>query len=231
MAALSQEEENYVRISLLLTGISPRAARNYFDFEFAPACLDATLKKEYNNLLDLKKKHRINQTQWNLLYPRFPDVLDSKTFDITLMIALLRNIAKINPPHSGFDILPSAMETTPAADLARIKYYRNYMAHLDDGKVINKNFNTAWDDISEAIGRLGGLQMKNECDQLRTKTLDPTNKEIIMDIKRANDEIIALQEGFKTLRESQVVLQEDYIEVSKKCRDLKLFKRYCSMEC
>ncbi|CAC5381410.1 unnamed protein product [Mytilus coruscus] len=73
MASLSVEEENYVRMSLLLTGISPRAARTFFDSEFAPACLDATIKKEYNKLLDLKKKHRINQSQWNLLCPRFPE--------------------------------------------------------------------------------------------------------------------------------------------------------------
>ncbi|VDI32268.1 Hypothetical predicted protein [Mytilus galloprovincialis] len=72
MASLPLEEENYVRMSLLLTGISPRAVRTCFDNEFAPACLDASLKKEYNKLLDLKKQHIINQPQWNLLFPRFP---------------------------------------------------------------------------------------------------------------------------------------------------------------
>ncbi|VDI57185.1 Hypothetical predicted protein [Mytilus galloprovincialis] len=72
MASLSVEEENYVRMSLLLTGISPRAVRTCFDYEFAPVCLGASLKKEYNKLLDLKKNHKINQSQWNLLFPRFP---------------------------------------------------------------------------------------------------------------------------------------------------------------
>ncbi|VDI53146.1 Hypothetical predicted protein [Mytilus galloprovincialis] len=69
---LSQEEENYVRMSLLLTGISPRAARALFDQEFAPSCLDSSLKKEYNKLKDLQNKRVINQSQWNLLFPRFP---------------------------------------------------------------------------------------------------------------------------------------------------------------
>ncbi|VDH95726.1 Hypothetical predicted protein [Mytilus galloprovincialis] len=76
MASLSIEEENYVRMSLLLTGISPRAARTFFDSEFAPKCLKASLKKEYSKLLDLKKEHRINQSQWNLLFPRFPERID-----------------------------------------------------------------------------------------------------------------------------------------------------------
>ena len=69
---LTQEEENYVRMSLLLTGISPRAARAVFDQEFAPSCLNATLTKEYNKLKDLQQKRIINQQQWNLLFPRRP---------------------------------------------------------------------------------------------------------------------------------------------------------------
>lgn len=69
---LSQEEANYVRMSLLLTGISSRAVRVLFDREFAPACLDSSLKKEYNKLRDLQKQRIINQEQWKLLFPRFP---------------------------------------------------------------------------------------------------------------------------------------------------------------
>lgn len=68
----SLEEENFARMSLLLTGVSPRAARILFDSAFAPVCLGATIKKEYNTLFDLKKKHLLNQSQWNLLFPRFP---------------------------------------------------------------------------------------------------------------------------------------------------------------
>ncbi|CAG2197839.1 unnamed protein product [Mytilus edulis] len=219
MASLSVEEENYVRMSLLLTGISPRAARTFFDSEFAPACLDATIKKEYNKLLDLKKKNRINQSQWNLLFPRFPDVPDSKTFDVTLMILLLRNLTPITPPLCGFDHLPSAIETTPAADLARIKHYRNHLAHLDDGKLDTGFFNTAWNDITNAIDRLGGQQMKQECDHLKTKPLDQTNQEIMMDIKHSNNEIRELKESFESLKlshtemiKSHQFLQENHAE-------------------
>ncbi|XP_076095790.1 uncharacterized protein LOC143066864 [Mytilus galloprovincialis] len=215
MATLSVEEENYVRMSLLLTGISPRAARTFFDSEFAPACLEATIKKELNKLLDLKKKHRINQSQWNLLCPRFPDLPDSKTFDVTLMILLLRNLTPITPPLCGFDHLPSVIETTPAADLARIKHYRNHLAHLDDGKLDTGFFNTAWNDITCAVDRLGGQQMKQECDHLKTKPLDQTNQEIMMDIKHSNNEIRELKESFKSLIISHELLQKHHAEVKK----------------
>ncbi|CAG2229842.1 unnamed protein product [Mytilus edulis] len=222
MASLSQEEENYVRMSLLLTGISPRAVRVMFDREFHPSCLDSSLKKEYNKLLDLKKKHIINQNQWNFLCPRFPDVPDSKTFDITLMITLLRNLTNIVPPQSGFDCLPSANEITPSADIARIKYYRNYLAHLDDGKIESANFNSVWYDISWAIDRLGGQQMKQECDQLKSKTLDQTNREIMLEIRRSNSEMIQLRESLDSLRRSHDVLQDDHIEMTKEVNRLKI---------
>ncbi|XP_063426472.1 uncharacterized protein LOC134710178 [Mytilus trossulus] len=221
MASLSVEEENYVRMSLLLTGISPRAARTFFDSEFDPACLYAALKKEYCNLMELKSKHRINQSQWSQMFPRFPDVPDSKTFDIQLMITLLRNFTNITHPHGGFDCLPTDIETTPGADLARIKYYRNYLAHLVEVKIGTTDFNTAWEIISGAIGRLGGQHMKEDCDQLRTKTLDQTNREIMMDIKRSNEEIRELRESLDSLKRSHEVLQNNHIEMTKEVKRLK----------
>ncbi|CAG2186877.1 unnamed protein product [Mytilus edulis] len=149
------------------------------------------------------------------------DAPNSQTFDITLIITLLRNLTTITHPHGGFDTLPTASETTPGADLARIKYYRNYLAHLDDGKVESTVFNTAWDILSEAIGRLGGQHMKGECDLLRTKILDQTNREIMMDIKRSNDEIKELKESFASLKRSHDELQVDHAEMTKEVKRLK----------
>lgn len=71
-AYLSTDEENYVRMSLLITGVSPRGVRALFDSEFAPICLGASINKEYTKLKELKSKHIINQSQWNLLFPKYP---------------------------------------------------------------------------------------------------------------------------------------------------------------
>ncbi|CAG2217418.1 unnamed protein product [Mytilus edulis] len=226
MTSISTEEENYVRMSLLLTGISPRAVRVLFDSEFHPSCLDSTLKKAYNKLIDLKETCN-KCSAVNLMFTRFPDVPDSKTFDITLMITLLRNLATISPPACEFDDLPSATETMLGADLTRIKYYRNYMAHLGYGKIDTSFFNTAWNNITNAIERLGGQQMKQECDYLNTKPLDQTNQEIMLDIKRSNDEIRELKESFKSLKmshteikKSHELLQEEHADVSRKLQKL-----------
>ncbi|CAG2252271.1 unnamed protein product [Mytilus edulis] len=176
-------------MGLLLTGISPRATRVLFDSEFHPSCLDASLKKETKKLRDLQDKKTINKRQWDLLFPRKPGVPDSNNFDVTLMITLLRNLANLSEPQKGYEQLPSPTETTPASDLARIKYYRNKLAHLNNSTIDN------------AIGRLGGPLMKQECDQLKTKIIDQTNKEIILEIKRSQNEIAELKHSLKTTKE------------------------------
>ena len=74
---------------------------------------------------------------------------DSNTFDVTLMIALLRNLTSMSPPVGGFDRLPLSSETSEGADLARIKHYRNYLAHQDAPLIDNTFFTAAWKDLSD----------------------------------------------------------------------------------
>ncbi|XP_052079027.1 uncharacterized protein LOC127717426 [Mytilus californianus] len=192
MASLPEEEENYVRLALLLKGVTPRAVRTYFDREFPPTSLPSTLSTSHNTLLDLKVKRIINQAQWNLLIPR-NGVPDSKTFDVTLMICLIRNLTSINPAINGFDSLPLPGETTPGSDLARIKCYRNKLAHHDSNTIHTAYFNTAWREISDAVGRLGGQTMYQECQGLKVKILDQSNQEIMLEIKQSLEELKELK--------------------------------------
>ncbi|XP_076083279.1 uncharacterized protein LOC143054234 [Mytilus galloprovincialis] len=230
MASLSEEEENYVRLALLLRGVTPRAVRTYFDREFPPTSLPSTLSTSHNTLLDLKKKRIINQAQWNLLTNGVPD---SKTFDETLMICLIRNLTSINPPINGFDSLPLPVETTSGSDLARIKYYRNKLAHHDSNTIETTYFNTAWRDISEAVSRLGDQTMYQECQDLKVKILDQSNREIMLVIKQSLEELKELKltvdnlgmehsrvtENLRKLQTSHNTLQTEYSKVMEIVKD------------
>lgn len=83
--------------------------------------------------------------QLNLI---FTVAVKSDTFDVTLMMTLLRNLTELPDSASGYDRLPSSTDVTIMADLARIKHYRNQLAHFTDGKINSVLFKTAWDDIS-----------------------------------------------------------------------------------
>ncbi|XP_071146750.1 uncharacterized protein [Mytilus edulis] len=214
---LSQEEENYVRMSLLLTRISPRAVRVLFDKEFPPASLSFTVndKNKKKKLNDLRVRRVINQAQWDLLFPS-SGITDSKTFDVTLMISLLRNLTTLPlvPPINGYDYLPVTTETTPASDLARIKHYRNFLAHLHDGKVDGTLFTTAWNDISNAVLRLGGITMKQECDQLKAIPLDMSSQETLRNLNQANID-------FQMIKQSIELIQIEHTKVKKDIKTLK----------
>lgn len=65
------------------------------------------------------------------------------------MVLLLRNLTNVSQHTGEYDHLPSGTDITPTADVARIKYYRNKLAHCEDGKIDNVSFETAWHDTSE----------------------------------------------------------------------------------
>lgn len=220
MAAISTEEENYVRIALLLTGKSPRAVRVLFDNKFPPASLQLTLNQEKSKQLGhLKKIRVIDQAQWDLMFPS-TGVPDSKTFDVTLMICLIRSLKSqtVAHPATGFDHLPSAGDITLGADLARIKYYRNYLAHLNDNKIDKSNFTTAWNDISDAVGRLGGSAMYKECQDLKNKILDQSNHEIMLEIRKCMEEVKKAKEKvthqFKELCRKYEEMEQDMAQIT-----------------
>lgn len=62
------------------------------------------------------------------------------------MISLLRNLTKGD--LGTFDKLPTRSNTTPASDLARIKYYRNMVAH-SPGKIDYSLFDCAWTELTD----------------------------------------------------------------------------------
>ncbi|XP_063404188.1 uncharacterized protein LOC134687660 [Mytilus trossulus] len=230
MAPLLEEEENYIRLALLLKGVSPRAVRTFFDKEFPSSYLPSTLNKNYNTLYDLYLKRILNQTQWNLLFPK-NGVPDSKTFDVTLMICLIRNLTSVTPPINGFDYLPLPGETTPGSDLARIKWYRNILAHHDSNTMATGDFNTAWTNVVDAVSRLGGVSINQECQELKVKILDQSNQEIMLEIKHSQEELKELRrtmdienstirENLRDLQDSHSSLQTEHSRATHNLRDL-----------
>lgn len=67
------------------------------------------------------------------------------------MVCLLRNITLpgISPPVTGWDNLPNPHDTSPGAYLARIKYYRNEIAHSTEHTLNTFDFQDKWKALSE----------------------------------------------------------------------------------
>ncbi|XP_068687306.1 protein NLRC3-like isoform X2 [Montipora foliosa] len=178
--ASSKETTNYARLCRLLVDVGTQALRDTFDTIHPPATLPKILSLAHPTLQFLKKKV-LNPTQWGKLYPTHPSSVSSASFDITLLMVLLRNICCLTPPAStgSWDKLPPPGDNSLEANIARIKYYRNQVyAHASQASVDDVTFNMLWQDISYALRSLGsGLSYSSAISRLKTECMDPVVEE------------------------------------------------------
>ena len=180
--ASSKETTNYARLCRLLAGIGSQVLRSTFDKIHPPANLQKVLGSKSVHYPTLQKLYRgkkkvLNPTQWGKLYPAHSPV-SSAAFDITLLTVLLRSICGLSPPATGWDNLPSPASTSIADDIARVKYYRNAVyAHASQAFVDDSSFSAYWQEIREALVRLGGAQFRVDIDNLEHDCMDPDIEE------------------------------------------------------
>ena len=121
--ASTKETTNYARLCRLLVDVGSQALRDTFDSIHPPAGLHLVLARhrEHATLQSLRKKKIINPTQWGKLYPTNPQSVSSASFDITLLMVLLRNICGLISPLTGWDSLPPVADVSTSANIARVK--------------------------------------------------------------------------------------------------------------
>jgi len=177
----NKETTNFARLCHLLVDVGSQALRQTFDKIHPPASLHkvllsppvhATLQQLYTG-----RKKVLNPTQWGKLYPAHAPV-SSAGFDITLLTVLLRNICGLNTPAAGWDSLPAETDKNPEDDIARVKYYRNTLyGHASQVSIDDASFNAYWQEIREALIRLGGQSFGAVIDNLKIECMDPDSEE------------------------------------------------------
>lgn len=180
--ATKKETTNYSRLCRLLVDVCSQALRDTFDGIHAPANLHTVLASQsvHNTLQALfkGKKRILNPAQWCKLYPAIASSVSSATFDITLLMVLLRNICNLKPPVTGWGNLPSEEDKSLEADIVRIKYFRNTVYTLAAQASVNDaTFNTHWQKIRAVLVRLGGAKYEDAIDILKTECMDPDIEE------------------------------------------------------
>lgn len=217
---MDQSQQNYLRIVAVLYGPGLNAVRCYFDRCFPPSLLNTQLSSVLKNGLEnLKKKKVLSKVQWDILFPANGNA-SSILFDVALMTLLLRNFHIKKEPIGGYDQLPVDQDQTPAADLARIKYYRNVIAHSQDGAIDDASYKEAWKHLCEVVDRLGDANLKMECELLGRADLNMAYKSQCEELAR---NITTLKENDAALECRQEQLASDLIkqgEISSKNEDI-----------
>ncbi len=215
MASINlQEKANFTRLCRLLVDKGTEALRKTLDAIHPPANLPAVLNANRKSLLRIKFKV-INSHQWDLLFPPSGNPPDSKTFDVTLLTVLLRNICGLPPPATGWNSMPPDTDRSQEANVTRIKLFRNEVyAHVSSTEVDNKTFEKLWQKISKPLDDLNIPQ--KEIDDLKTCSLAPDeeiyvkklqdwsineddSKHMLADLRKIN---LQQQDGIETLKTS-----------------------------
>jgi len=213
--ASTKETTNYARLCRLLVDVGSQALRNTFDRIHPPAGLHSVLAPgtpAHTTLQSLRSRRILNATQWGNLYPTIRASVSSASFDITLLMVLLRNICGLTPPVTGWDNLPAAADTSTEANIARVKYYRNSVyGHATQASVDDVRFNSLWKDITNALVTLGGVSYGAAINKLKCECMDPDTeehyRELLLQWKKDEDNIKEKLEEMEGMSEFSVKLE------------------------
>ncbi|XP_063407051.1 uncharacterized protein LOC134690859 [Mytilus trossulus] len=218
--SLSQEDINFLRLAGLLIRVAPRAVRRRFDCEFHPEQLQQFLRTNRGKIHNLTNKKRIiTLAQYDVLYPRGSSEVSSDMFDLSLMVCLLRNFTDLDIQDS----LPIGTIHTDAADISRIKFYRNSIVHHDSSKIDENEFSKVWNCVAEAIHRLLP-DLKAEIDSLMSSPL--TNVNVMRDriqleknLETTSQHMLTMNKKMATLETEKNNIKEIQLRTLKEWKD------------
>ncbi|KAL9971024.1 hypothetical protein ACROYT_G023501 [Oculina patagonica] len=222
--ASTKETTNYARLCRLLVDVGSQALRDTFDSIHAPAGLHLVLASTpvHTLLQSLRKKNILNPIQWGTLYPTTPSAVSSASFDVTLLMVLLRNICGLITPITGWDSLPLPTDGSKEANIARVKCYRNTVyGHASQASVDDATFNTYWQDISNVLVALGGASYGAAINKLKTECMDPDTEEHYRELLKQwkkdedsiKDKLDEIEELLKQLKEEKGNIEDKLGEV------------------
>ncbi|KAL9959127.1 hypothetical protein ACROYT_G036215 [Oculina patagonica] len=203
---------NFQRLARLLISGGTTLLKEIFDQICPPSNLPAILKNPATE--KQLKAAKLTKPQWDCLYPSPGVYGKSEDLDVTLLFRLLRTICNLIPPSTGWDTPPASTDHSLAADLARIKYYRNAVyGHVSQNmEITDDEFPQLWQEISDALIRLAAqisLAEKHEWQEAIDNFLkDPLTAEDERNIQELHAWYTNDMEVKKSIEELKVTTQE-----------------------
>ncbi|PFX29379.1 E3 ubiquitin-protein ligase DZIP3 [Stylophora pistillata] len=168
----SEEKTNGTKLLRLVVDGGTHVLREYLQRCIVPpSTLQDVLNKHRGKLRHLKSKKIITNNQMDQLFPSTGDPPDPQTFDVTLLVLLLREVCGLTAPvPNGWNAIPLGTDTSDEANIVRIKVLRNKLCHGKSTGISNVEFQDEWKTIAQSLVALG-LDQK-EVDRLKTEPID-----------------------------------------------------------
>ena len=183
----TKETSNYAQLCRLLVEVGSHVLRKIFDRVCPPENLHAVLTNPTNHakLQKLRKERVLSITQWEKLYPVVKRSVFSGNFDSSLLLLLLRNIFGLTLPASGCNNLPPGSDTSPEADITRIKFFRDRVfSHAANASVDDPTFSLYWNNIKDTFVRIGGTCYEEVIDDPTLHCMDADLEEHYQELLR-----------------------------------------------
>ena len=215
-----QAKAIFSRLCHLLIDKGGEALRRVLLAKIWPSTLFAFLFAKKSVLQNLKENRVINDQQWDLLYPT-SGTPDSEMFDISQLAVLIRSIAGLPAPTTGWSRMPLPHDDSASANVVRIRLYRNEIyGHAASTEIDDATFQNLWNKISQVLKKL--LVTGHDIDSLkdcpmsteeeiyiaRLNEWEERDKLVLEKIHRVKEEVKDVKEELKDMNEKFVKLQE-----------------------
>ena len=205
----SEEKTNGTRLARLLIDGGTHALRAFLHTIHPAEKLQDVIRENKQKLQALKKRGAITESQWEKLFPSSGEPPDSRVFDISLLHLLLREICDLTKPSTGWHTLPVDDDTSPEANITRVKCFRNGLCHKMSTGVTNDEFKDSWNKLAGALMALG--LDHQEVDHLKTDPIDHDTQ------RRVDEEVKRLDSDYKVelqnLKQDVRVLQDQFSSI------------------
>ncbi|XP_022804744.1 protein NLRC3-like isoform X2 [Stylophora pistillata] len=183
----AKETSNYARLCRLFVEVGSEVLRDIFDRLCLPEDLPTVLAHPQNQakLQTLRKKRVLSISQWRRLYPAVKSSVSLRDCDSSLLLLLLKNIAGLTLPVSGWSNIPLGSDTSAEAEITRIKILRDRVySHVTQGSVDDSEFSIYWSNIKETFLRVGGPLYEDAINDLKNCCMDADFEEHYQELFR-----------------------------------------------
>ena len=148
-----QKSANFYKLISLLVDIGGETLRDVLLKEIPQNQLAVVILQNHNLLSDLKRIKVLTEPQYDLLQEPQPDPLK---FDISLLVALLRNICpNIEAPTPDWKVgVPAQNDFSIGAEILRIRNIRNSNLHISSTMMPKAVFTPLWNELESIIIRI-----------------------------------------------------------------------------
>ena len=176
----SKEKTNGTKLGRLLIDGGTDVLRKFLDSVYPkPQSLADELTNNYSRFQTLRSRRVIFDQQWEKLFPPSGDPPDSKTFDLTLLHLLIREVCYLPTPSNGWHKMPPEDDESLEANITRIKCFRNDLCHSVSTGIPNDNFENKWNKIVSSLEAIEiGVYRKN-IERLKHDSIDHETRKLV----------------------------------------------------